>query len=291
MKKLILFSLLFVACYTNAQMYVWQNGRTTEFEVNSVDSITFQKYESKYQALSGEFSVSPTRKVRFAAGNLGYVFSKNEWIFMEQQYQGSEYSLKDNYTVLNKKNTYLGIAHDTIGAFFGSNIYNLHGLVNIAGYSNEFADWGELIGDGWRTLTADEWTYLMNTRYGATIKHTIATINNVYGILLLPDNYSSTLINIQFDNVRYYSSNIFDLETWALLEQEGAVFLPAILYDNYANWAKGKGAYWLNGYEKCSNGYEQKVVYFEKYYSSDGKSPYKESDYNPCNVRLVKESL
>jgi len=297
MKKLLLFNLLFSSLYVNAQMYVWNNGSTTEFPINQVDSITFNNdnHDNKYKALSGEFSVSPTQKVRFAAGNLAYVLSKGEWIFMNNQYEGSPYCMKDNYTELNNSETYFGIAHDTIGVFYGSNIYNHWGLANIARYSNQFADWGKLIGEGWHTLTIDEWNYLIDTRKNASSKKTIATVNGVYGILLLPDDWSNTTISIQVNNLHYSSSNIFSLATWNCLEQEGAVFLPALLYDSYAGWLKGQGLYWLNGYTtgNTKSQYLQLSIGFSKYASNvpcaiNISTASAASGGIPSNVRLVK---
>lgn len=80
---------------------------------------------------------------------------------------------------------------------------------------------------GWRTLSKDEWTYLLNTRkvnggtkegksYQRAAINTDAT--SVYGIILFPDNY------IGGAKTSYSSAE------WASLEDAGCVFLPATGY-------------------------------------------------------------
>ena len=82
----------------------------------------------------------------------------------------------------------------------------------------------------WRTLTKDEWYYVINTRTTATgIRFAKARVNNVNGLVLLPDNWDTNYFSLN-DTNQYDSSfdcNIISTSSWSILEQQGAVFLPA----------------------------------------------------------------
>ena len=50
-----------------------------------------------------------------------------------------------------------------------------------------FVDWGKNVEGGWRTLTADEWHYLLFERKDAEDKRSVGTVDGRHGLLLLPD--------------------------------------------------------------------------------------------------------
>lgn len=81
-----------IAQETHKVMSVWSNGEM-RFQINSdsIDSITFSVPKppiasTQEKILSGLFSVSPTKKVRFSSGNLQYQASTNTWRFAINQY-------------------------------------------------------------------------------------------------------------------------------------------------------------------------------------------------------------
>ena len=63
-------------------MKVWQNGELKEYDISTVDSITF---EMRQPESIGIFSVSSTKKVAFAPGNLMYIPVTDTWLFAENQ--------------------------------------------------------------------------------------------------------------------------------------------------------------------------------------------------------------
>ena len=102
---------------------------------------------------------------------------------------------------------------------------------NLVGRSANY-DWGvyNAICNGgniaglWRTLTLDEWSYLLNNRENASYLKSSATVNGVRGMIILPDDFVKPS-SISWKGNGYNSS--FTLEQWQVLETAGAIFLPA----------------------------------------------------------------
>ena len=103
-----------------------------------------------------------------------------------------------------------------------------------------FIDWGtNAIGNDaaytWRTLSNSEWIYLFNSRPKARSLYGIAQVAGVNGMVILPDNWSDSIgINFRsgFNNngsgSGYYAVyQSFTVEQWSIMEDAGAVFLPA----------------------------------------------------------------
>ena len=139
--------------------------------------------------------------------------------------------------------------------------------------SNSQYDWGvyNVISNGgnreniWRIMTRDEWRYLFCKRENASKLFTFATVAGVKGIILMPDNWKkpsgvklvlSANHGLKYDaDNRYvnsdlkadnYSLNIVSINGWRLLEEAGAVFLPAAGGRDYANIfeVQNCGFYW-----------------------------------------------
>lgn len=88
----------------------------------------------------------------------------------------------------------------------------------------------------WRTLTYDEWNYLLNTRKNASDKRECTTIDDVYGWVLLPDNWEQPK--------RVSLGSNLTIRQWEKLEAAGAVFLPydsktESFYDNHIEYWTG----------------------------------------------------
>ena len=114
-------------------------------------------------------------------------------------------------------------------------------------YAN--ADWGvyNQIGDDpagtWRTLTKDEWVYLVRGRKNAEKLFGFGTVNGVPGMIILPDDWktpsgvtftTSTEKGLEWNGSCYsnqnednYSHNVYEMAQWDIMESGGAVFLPA----------------------------------------------------------------
>lgn len=90
-----------------------------------------------------------------------------------------------------------------------------------------FVDWGDYVEGDWRTLTCDEWHYLLFERKDANEKRAIGTVNGMNGLLLLPDEWSLPS-GCSFDcQATDWDVNSYSVEEWIPMEIEGAVFLPA----------------------------------------------------------------
>ena len=206
-------------------------------------------------AINGKFSVAADKQVYFSQGNLQYTQSTATWAFAEHQYdmigtdnvtggtvshdarKGDEVSDE----ALADKIDLFGWSGSTAAVQWGVGISG-----NAADYSGDFVDWGSnTIGtdapDTWRTLTRDEWKYVLSKRPDAYTKRGVARINlssdgTVYanGLILLPDTWTAPA-GITFksgvaseQSVQAYADyQTFTLSEWQQLESAGAVFLPA----------------------------------------------------------------
>lgn len=210
---------------------------------------------------NGEFSVSSNNKVCFAKGNLQYQASTKTWRFAEHQCDMIGDANK------NISSRYSGWI-DLFGWGTGNN--PTKGYTSSSAYST-FTDWGNNTisnggGKSWFTLTKDEWVYVFDKRSTSSgIRYAKAIVNGVNGVILLPDNWSSS--NYSLSNTNKYdagfSSNRISQSDWTnKFEANGAVFLPA------AGWRSGTyvsrdvgsyGYYWSASCEDSDNAYR---VYF-----------------------------
>lgn len=80
--------------------------------------------------------------------------------------------------------------------------------------------------DDWYVLSPVEWTYLYeNSTLG------FATVNDIHGLIILPDNYSGSITKPYDPNNTTYNTypwndNIYSGDVWATMENDGVVFLP-----------------------------------------------------------------
>lgn len=81
--------------------------------------------------------------------------------------------------------------------------------------------------DAWRTLTGDEWEYLLNTRTDASSLHGFATVHNIKGCIFLPDGLNLKTYGVEFDASK---TNEYTDEEWKILDNLGVVFLPCAGY-------------------------------------------------------------
>lgn len=262
--------------------------------------------EAPTGAINGLFSVSDTKQVYFSKGNLQYQASMDKWRFAENQYD------------------YVGEANSNISSYYdgwidlfgwGTSGYN-HGAVcyqpwstsnndedyfaygnynyNLSDQTGQ-ADWGyNVISNGgntfrlWRTLTNEEWVYLINTRNTSSgIKYAKAQVNDIKGVILLPDNWSSDTYSLNNTNTSYaaYTTNVITTTNWSILEQAGAVFLPAAGYriNTTMNYIGSQGRYWsttiFNGNYACD-------IIFASNFDLENH----ESRYIGTSVRLVQDA-
>ena len=116
----------------------------------------------------------------------------------------------------------------------------------------------------WRTLTNDEWVYLLNTRTTTSgIRYAMATVNGVGGLIILPDDWNSSYYTLNSTNSSgaSLSANTITYADWiSKFEAHNAVFLPAAGYRSGTTINKvGEGGrYWSStpsgsSYAYCLN--------------------------------------
>ena len=193
-------------------------------------------------ALSGEFSVSATKKVHFSKGNLQATTDNGShwtWSFAENQWDFVGYNVA-NTAISGTGRVSANGSVDLFG-WSGKIYYGICNTTNEADYSGVFQDWGqnEITNGGsqsdlWRTLTQDEWVYLFQTREDASSKYGAAKVMHKPGIVLLPDVWTlpsdcgftpGMLSSYDWNSVP--STNDYNYTTWPAMEAAGAVFLPA----------------------------------------------------------------
>ena len=250
----------------------------------------------------GVFSVSYDKQVTFSKGNLQYTQSTDTWSFASTQWEmigtdnvtgGSVYS--DQYGYYRYGNA-LADKVDLFGWSTATTNFGVSTSTSDSDYSGSFVDWGtNKIGNDapntWRTLTYNEWEYLLNHRPNASSLKGVAQVNGVNGLILLPDSWSCPA-DVTFKSgfhssygTEYYAAyQTFTAEQWSKLEKSGAVFLPAAgyRYGSDVYYVQGGGYYWSATEYNGGNAY---CLYF----TSGGTSMYNSYRYDGQSVRLVKD--
>lgn len=244
-EKTILF-----ACFGLLMLGLTSCGHDNEPEVSSSEG-----------ALSGVFSVSATKTVRFSKGNLQYRASTKTWRFAEHQYDyigDSNKNISVDYSEWIDLFGFGTANQPTVNT--NDNSYYATGLAN--GFVNDLAqspdyDWGwaNPISNGgnkvhqWRTLTREEMQYLLFTRPNAD-QFCTAVVHGVHGMVIVPDKWE---VPAGVDYVAKARAKVFSDAEWMLLEAAGAVFFPeAGMRDYDANTEKmivmkyvgERGYYW-----------------------------------------------
>lgn len=215
-------------------------------------------------ALTGAFSVSSTKQVYFAKGNLQAVYPttwEHTWQFAAHQYDYVGNAAAN--TSINSNNA--GVSAVGTVDLFGWSTDTYYGIKNSESdgdYAGDFVDWGAVIGSGWRTLSKEEWDYLLNTRTDANNKQSRGTVNSVKGFILLPDSWSlPTGLNFsaQADS---WDTNSYSDADWTAMEDAGAVFLPCAGKRNGTTVSEvdSEGYYWTSTSSIGTSGYRIKLT-------------------------------
>ena len=219
-------------------------------------------------ATNGLYTISYGNRVYFAKGNLQYQASTNIWRFADKQW---DYVGENNANI--SAPTYNGWM-DLFGWGTGDNPTNISTDVNDY---NTFNDWGNnaIINGGnqvnmWRTLSQSEWAYVFNVRSTTSgIRYAKSIVNEINGVLLLPDDWDSNNYSLSNTNVSdaSFSSNIISLNDWnTYFEFSGAVFLPAAGYREATSITTvgSRGHYWSAN--RNTTGNSPYYVYFINQY-------------------------
>lgn len=213
--------------------YVYKNPTHTDFvttcEVEPDIEIDYNPVANP-TTLSGVFSVAADKKVQFSTGNLQYEVGTNTWLFASKQYEviGGE-----AYTESNNTNYGMNVPNYTgkldLFAWSCDGKYGVNPSNTNSDYQGTFVDWGTLAGEGWFTLTKEEMNYILNRTKNGKKLWALATIDDLPGLILLPDNWNTNItLNYGYIPTQFvYNENLFTAKEWQILEVAGAVFLPA----------------------------------------------------------------
>lgn len=301
------------------------------FYSNNKEALNVTAQSVTDDAIPGLFSVSSTKVVRFSKGNLQYQASTGTWRFAEHQYDYVGDAEKGNVRekigdVENAKCNNANIANNYEGWIdlfgFGTsgydNRYPYENSTTASDYynqniSNTNYDWGvfnsvSIINGGeystWRTLTKDEWVWLLGPNSGAApgtncrvvsndlstnARFTMATVNGVKGLIIFPDIYKHpagvTITKATFNSYSNYTATISPGD-WTSMEDAGAVFLPASGYRNGTalSYVQERVYY-------CSTNLSGESEYHISFisYSFNPASTYPGYRYYGRSVRLVRE--
>lgn len=286
---------------------ITENGyQTAGIEVNV--TIEVISGEVPVGAICGKFTINDNgNQVYFSQGNLQYIgsastpywkFAENQWDYLGNNGQGSSNQNvdRDLFGWGTSGYNHGAVCYQPWSTSQSYNNYYAYGSYTFNLYDQTGqADWGyNPISNGgnqenqWRTLTKEEWDYVLNTRITTCgIRYAKAQVNNVNGVILLPDNWSigTYFLNNINSSGASYTTNILTSSQWSVLEQKGAVFLPSAgdrslttVY-NVGNY----GNYWAASYHNSVGAYF--LDFSDDYINSIGGC----SRFGGLSVRLVQD--
>jgi len=233
-----------------------KNSLSIEVVANHIKPVSSTNLTFSVDKLRGEFSVNSSgTKVCFSPGNLYYdksVWGKEFFAFEANQYDyqsswiGSRISLfyYSNSMPVAYAENYSSTSEATWNILF-SNHANYQDQPNanftVAGQKGV-----------WRTLTYDEWTYLISSRTDTAKKFGYAKVAGKNGIIILPDTFIDPMKNdgsgaFVPSTTTDWSANVYTVGgNWEAMESAGAVFLPAAGKRSGSNVSDGDvfGYYW-----------------------------------------------
>lgn len=182
------------------------------------------------------FSVSSTKQVAFALGNLQKV--NGVWQFASHQYD-----------------------------YFGES--QTDSQRDLFSYADGFT---YSCPSPWRVLTQGEWDYVLNTRsvtntLSSGARYTMATLGGIKGMIIFPDDYShpdgTGFTGGTYNAPSNYTATV-NLLGWAKMEAAGAIFLPAAGYYTFNADPATYKAIGIDGtyYSTTLNGSNYYALYF-----------------------------
>lgn len=256
-------------------------------------------------------SVASDKKVKFATGNLQATYDGSEWTwgFATNQWDyignaAGNTSINGNGTVSASNVTvdlfgWVGASNTT---WTGAAMYGISNLTTESHYGTSDtealkSDWGTNMGTGWRTLSADEWKYLLNTRSAMKIgtkdnaRYVRATVHGIKGLIIFPNQIvwiettmgdAPTTCNNATDNYTYAPTDA----QWTVLEAAGCVFLPGAgnRYSNGVFNVQTWSRYWSSSATAGSSDYAQVMVFNPS--TTAVANAYR---YEGSSVRLVRD--
>lgn len=242
-----------VAMILGNEIFITGTGRTTitvcacETEKYFAGTASYQLVIFPQDALKGVFSVSEAKTVLFSKGNLRASIDAGGlpvgWGFAEHQYDFvGKSGANEKIGVAAGDFDLFGWSTDAEHSNWGINTQT----VSLSGYTDgNFKEWGLAVGGNWRTLSIQEWTYLLHRNVNGGSKEGYAYRNcnspgieiegdNVKGTFIYPDNYEGS----------------YNESTWSAIEEAQIVFLPAAGFRDgnsiFAQEDMAAGYYWTS---------------------------------------------
>lgn len=285
-------------------------------QYNSETVTLFFPVEAPEGAIDGLFTINENGgKAYFSKGNLQYNKNTGVWSFMEHQYDkvetlgqdvGEDYADQDIVSLFGWGTSGYDHGAHCYQPWSTSTVYN-----DYYAYGNDQfglnvqtgkADWGyNVISNGgntenlWRTLTKEEWDYVINTRVTSSgFRYAKARVGSVNGVILLPDDWNGGYFNLNFPNTSdvSFNCNIITLDQWATIEQYGTVFLPTagfrlgteVFNTEIIGNTESSGHYW------ASSRYSESRAYCVSFYDSGFYPQSIDFIFNGFSVRLVQDA-
>lgn len=271
-------------------------GKTKSFTTLDGTGVPEGEEHPNTNYVAKPFSVGAQRQVYFSPGNLQYQPNATTWRFAHEQY---------NY--IGTANTNADLTYDSWLDLFGWSTHEGYSYFGVGTdtaanyYTGSFKDWGcKRIGkdepNTWRTLTYEEWRYLLSARKDCNALMGCAQVMGVNGLILLPDDwqapegitfkpgfYEEKINNESEAKAGYGAHQFIDEVEWKALEHSGAVFLPAAGYR--VGWDVGNVQY--DGFYWSSTPNEANTAYYT-FFSSGQAEPRTRERKHAHSVRLVR---
>ena len=262
------------------------------------------------------FSIAEGQQVLFSPGNLQYSTAGNH-ATAEGTANGTFRFAEHQYDYLGQANA---LVSDTNSGWidlltWGSSGWHVspcsekdgdYDIESLCG-SEAFADWGvyNAIGDDapgtWRTLTRNEWDYLVNRRAASTVdgtdsaRYAEATVCGVKGLILFPDRFErpeslDSIVGINRNSFAiHFADNTYSAEQWALMEKAGAVFLPAAGFrgGTWLSTIGEGGSYWASTCNANRQAYA--LLFIDGVVNASAECTYDKDRGYGRSVRLVKD--
>ena len=259
-----------------------------------IDGTDYTNSKELVGELPGKFSVSANKQVTFSKANLQYMPIRETYFFaahqMYEQDEANRWISENDFDFM-----------DLFGWGTGNNPIMIS--TNDVDYAS-FHDWGKnailnstLEPGIWRTMSKDEWDYLLNGRENAAQKRAVGQITMlgyapVYGLFLLPDTFEMPS-GLDIDlSAQEWDVNSYGPDTLQRFEEAGVVFLPA------GGFRTGLNIHDIDlaGTERAEHGYYWTSVSYESYdaymvyIDKVGPSIEERPRSNGMLVRLVKDA-
>ena len=250
---------------TDVKTAVITENKDIEFHFGAVEIVN--------GAIKAPFSVAEGKQVYFSMGNLQFNvkqgthvradgttkpgtwrFAENQWDFVGTQtpdrggFYGGTIEGSDNINLAWNYDGWIDLfSWGTSGnTTFPYSHYGVTGKKDIAGTNNDWGLFNPISNGGnapglWRTLTIEEYEYILRERENAEELHGFICVNGVNGFVLFPDNWKSPS-GLKFvagiaghPENRVGNTNVYSLDEWLLMQANGAVFFPAGGHRDYSS--------------------------------------------------------